>query len=348
MRSSTSTTLTLLLVLGALCVLFAVPATNSLAQTTAMLDRVVLDINPSNPGPFEDVQVRVKSYAMDVDNSTVTWIINGEEYASGPAFSTITVTTGAVGSATTIEVQVRDPNNGLGETFRILRPAFVSLLWEGDSYTPPLYKGLALHGPETSVRVVAEPLFVDGAGTRIDPDRIKYQWYVNRTLVDSQSGTGRRALTVTKNPKFVRDLEVRVVASSLDGSISAGRTIEIPVAEQEVHLYEVHPLQGVLYEQALLGEYRMTQSETELVAEPYYLSANTREDVNMDYAWELNRNPILARGRITVRPEGNGAGTAQLELLVRNTETLLQVAKGDLRIAFTTEERERGFFTREQ
>jgi hypothetical protein len=208
----------------------------------------------------------------------------------------------------------------------IVLPAGVDLIWEAESYTPPLYKGKALYPDGGSVRIVAMPDARFG-----NHDNLFYTWKTDGRVLGSLSGRGRqvfeRAGTILGGPLSV-SVEVR---ETPDGPVAAAGVARIPASAPQVLAYEHDPLLGTIFDKALQGTVALEREEITVVAYPYFFSAPAR-DV-LEYEWRVNSRAAGGDKSITLR-RGDETGGASVALNVTNPLTILQRAAVTLRITF--------------
>jgi hypothetical protein len=125
-----------------------------------------------------------------------------------------------------------------------------------------------------------------------------------------------------------------------DGSKAAKGVVFIPDNNPLVLFYKKDPLRGMLYDHALTGNERLTETETTIVAEPYYISGRSRKSVSNEYSWTLNGESVAPQGNdpavITLRQNSGQTGSVTLAFSVRNTDVskLLQTAQASVVLLF--------------
>src|SRR3990167_742525 len=67
----------------------------------------------------------------------------------------------------------------------------VDILWQGDTYTPPFYKGKSLWSNQSRITFVAIP---QGLG---NPASLNYKWTKNGTVLGNINGIGKNTLSFT-------------------------------------------------------------------------------------------------------------------------------------------------------
>lgn len=333
-RTSTFLTLFALLV-GFACVLVGQPTTVH-GQLVPSLSRMDISGKPEIPGPNTSVLLTLKSYSLSLDTARVTWRVNGEVVKSARGALQLQLTTGGLGSVTTVEATA-DAAAGTLSASLVLRPQYVGIAWEAQTYTPVLYRGKALHTPGSKIRATALPVLVGGSGVALPADDLQYTWTLNKHPQPQLSGYGRQSVLL-ENSKVLQPLNVAVEVRSRDNTLVARNEITIPIVQPEVLLYEKNPLLGVRYAHALGTSYALPPGEATVVAEPFYLSSPTRDDSTLTFDWRIGNNPIDARGIVTLRPEGTGEGSVPLSLVLRNTTEPLQSARTTVQVLFKAAE----------
>ena len=104
-----------------------------------------ITVIPKFPKANTDVYIEIKNYSIDLNNSNITWRVNGVVKSQGKGVTTFSTKTGKNGELITVTASIRDERGiSLTETIR-LRPAEIDLVWESDGYTPPFYRGKAAY-----------------------------------------------------------------------------------------------------------------------------------------------------------------------------------------------------------
>jgi hypothetical protein len=279
-------------------------------------------MNPPYPSPGDRVRVNLKQYALDANQSLVTWRLNGEVVQQGYGELTYNFVAGEVGTLIRFDVTMEDVHGKTLSNSYQTWVGDVAFVWEGRTYTPILYPGRALQSPGAEIALVALPNVVDANGRRYQKDELTYSW-VSRHGGSLIEGRGKHSILVT-NPNPFSTYTVTLTVRDPGDNVRARRTVKIPVTEPAVQLYEDSPLLGVRYDSALGRAYRMYSTEAVITAEPYYMSASARDDEVLTYEWDIERTLYDNPGSIILRPEGNQAGEATLNLSITNSEYWLQ------------------------
>jgi hypothetical protein len=293
-------------------------------------DGLDIRVSPTTPAPGARTTVTLTSTSFDLGSSQIAWTLDGNASAAGPGERSFTFTMGPAGRSTVIGITVT-PRQGARITRTLtFRPASVTLLWEADTYTPPLYKGRALYSAGAGIRILAIPSVLTSSGASVPSSELIFKWQIGEQAYADRSGLGRDTLLITGSQLREEEL-VGVTVLRRDGSEAAAAAIRIPATAPLARLYRADELRGVRYERALAGEEPLTTTETTIVAEPYFLSGNARMQPGFTYAWSLNGKEVEPQGEdrtvITLRQQG-GEGRATLEFSVESNaySKLLQSA----------------------
>lgn len=297
---------------------------------------LIISLSPTSPKPGEQVRLNVTSTLYDLRDSDITWRAGGTVIMEGIGATEARVTAGGLGSVTTVTVSAAHTDGGVASASVNITPAQIDLLWESDSYTPPLYRGRALAGAGTSVRVIAIPHLVRPNGTEIPVNQITFTWRKNGTVLGSLSGRGR-SLLFTSSPMLFDADTISVEAIATDRSISATNSVRINSEKTPLRLYQDHPLFGRLFHQALGASTPISESEMTFEAIPYFASVRTVRDRALEYNWEVNRVAVTpdanAPNTITINAEGS-TGIAIIDLSVFHSTNLFFEANGNWEVNF--------------
>ena len=175
-------------------------------------------------------------------------------------------------------------------------------------------------------------------GARVAAQSLSYQWTRNDQALPAQSGLARSTLSFDGDQ--LQSGEGIAVKVYLGSSLVAQGAVAIPATQPQLRLYERNPLRGVLYDSALPSGISLTDKEITIAAQPYYFSNTALRAGALKYAWELNGNeitgPDTARGILTLRQTGGGAGQSTLSAALQNTndDQLVQAADTLITILF--------------
>ncbi len=317
--SKTKILLSILLILS----IFAISRITIKASEIGLQDAdIAVTTIPENPQPYENVTIKLTSYATDLNKAFIEWRNGRELLISGYGKTIYSFV--ALGPDTVIDffVTITPPDSSDKLTKQItINPSEIEIMWEGvDSYTPPFYRGKSFPSREGLIKAIAIPTsntIKQGSG------KISYSWKNNDNAVLGSSGYNKNSYTFTNSKLNTRE-NVTVVASSIDGKYNATKTINIPIVNPSIIFYKKSPTEGILYNNALTDGTFVSGEEITLVAEPYFLS--TKNNNNLDYQWQINGTIIdtpSKKSQLTVRPTSRG-GYATINLIVENINVLFQ------------------------
>lgn len=323
-----------LIILSAVLFLFAAPAYAQFGNTAD--GRLFLSVSPEYPGPNEPVLVSLWNAIIDLTGSDITWYVNNKVFAQGVGMTKASIAAGPLGSETNIfaTAQTRDGLYASGNAS--ISPAEVDLLWESDSYTPPLYRGRALPSAGTGVRAQAIARFKPAGSAQLPERDIMYTWKRNGSVVASLSGKGMSSAYIRAPALFGTDI-IEVAASAIDGSAGGRARAEISSVEPVLVLYENHPLFGIMYNRAFDDTASLSDTEATFAAVPYFAEAENPDDPRLIYSWSVNGKKIpsdeLNRSELTVN-SANSNGLAQIALSLTHASNLAMSASRAWRVSF--------------
>jgi len=289
------------------------------------------EIIPENPEPYEDVTIKLTSYATDINKAMIVWQNGSDVVLSGYGKTTYTFKALGPDSLSIIDIKIT-PSGAINSITKrvIINPSEVVLIWESiNGYTPPFYKGKSFPSREGSIKVVALP---NTNTIKSSKGNVVYTWKSNGNTALNSSGYGKDSF-VFKNSLLKEKEIVGVTASSINGTYNAKKEINIPIVSPKIIFYKKSPSEGVLYNQAIAEETEMIGGEMTLVAVPYFLSFKDRED-NFNYSWKINDEKIKTPNKkmeLTIRPTSRG-GYANISLGLESASEIFQYVTGQIKL----------------
>lgn len=202
----------------------------------------------------------------------------------------------------------------------------IDLLWQGETYTPPFYRGRALWSNQSRITIVAIPHDLG------NPGALNYKWTKNGTVLGNINGVGKNSLSfvdsVLSRPQTI---EVEIVAS--DKTVLAKNSVYLVPRAPTLAVYENNPLYGFMFNREVSG-YEMQSKEVVLAAFPFFFSASNRSDFSIQYNWISNTGGKNTQSSVTYRAPDEGSGSSQITLRVKSVENLMQSASKSLLIKF--------------
>jgi len=300
----------------------------------AQTDALRVTVLPQNPGPLENVSITVEDFSRDLNKVNISWSVGNKVVEQGVGLKRFELSTGVLGTVTTVSI-----NMG-GVTRKVtLRPAAVDLMWQADTFTPPFYKGKALHSSQDLIVAVAEPFFVDSKGVRLDPSKLIYEWKRDKTINAALSGYGKKTFRIT--PSILpKPIEIEVEVSSSDNTYRATASVTIPNTTPEILFYENKPLYGIDFAHALNEkDFEIKESEARIIAMPLFFSNQQNNFGLLSYDWTLNGNRVNEQGSEVIlrKPENGSSGQSSINLAIKNLERFMQVANAGFTAKFSNE-----------
>lgn len=286
---------------------------------------------PENPEPYQNVTIKISSYATDLNKAKIEWTNNGKVVLSGLGETSYSFKTLGPNNALIFNIAIT-PEGSINKINKqvVVKPSEIDLLWEAiDGYTPLFYKGKAFSSAEGIIKVVGIPntnTIKSGKGS------MTYSWKSKDNSVVSASGYNKDSY-VFKNSELNSSEDITVIASSLDGQYDATRQINIPIISPKIIFYKKSPTDGVLYNQALVDDTLMSENEFTIVAEPFFLAYKNKES-SFTYDWKINGTSIdtpSKKTELTIRPTSRG-GYATIGITMENLKSFFQKVTGQLKL----------------
>jgi hypothetical protein len=306
----------------------------SIAESEITIDESDIEVQmwPEIPEPYKNVDIKLISYATDLNKANIEWKIGSGVVLSGYGKINYSFTTPGDGSITNITISII-PTNSLTKVIKqiVIKPAEIEVFWEAvDGYTPLFYKGKSFVSSEGYIKAVAIP---NSSTIKYGKGNISYKWSKDDTTVQSASGYNKDSY-VFENSSLKTSESISLSASSIDGSYNAVKNLEIPIYSPKVIFYKKSPTEGIMYNAALSSNSVFSEEEMTIVAEPYFLAIKDNEDF-YNYKWKINGETIdtpLKKKELTVRPTSRG-GYANISVTFENMSKLFQKVTGALKLS---------------
>jgi hypothetical protein len=294
---------------------------------------MIATISPLFPGPNTSVKINIRSMNADLSTSQITWDLNGKTVQKGQAKTDFVFMTGEIGKKITLVITAQEEGGQTIKKTISMIPAAVDLMWEADTYTPPLYRGKALPSTDSNIRVYALPNFVSENGVKIDPKNLNYKWRENSSDAAQFSGFGKQTMTTTGAIPMGKS-SISVAVTSSDGSIRAESYLDIPSVSPFIAFYNENPLEGTSYDTGNVTTLDLRGTEATIRAEPFYFSTEDKQN-SQTYSWTLNGSPTTPDSEnpqlITLRKESQDiVGKATVGLSIKSLDKLFQEARSTL------------------
>lgn len=304
-----------------------------LGRFSSFADELKVDITPTYPGPNETVLIQISLYTGDLNSADISWYLNNKLVSNGKGQTSHSFKMGPAGESTKVEIKITMMSGQSFSKTITLNPASVDLVWESNSYTPPFYRGRALHPMQGSLKIVAIPEFIS-SGKRILASNLIYEWSDGNKSYQGQSGYGKNVL-VLNGSNLGRRESVELLVKDPNSRMTAKSTLNITPTEPRVVFYENSPYYGYIFNSALNSSVKLTGEELQVMIAPFYFSNETAG--SLKYSWRLNGTEIKelsgSRSAIFRKPE-EGSGRSNIALNVKNLSYFLQQASASLGIEF--------------
>jgi len=208
----------------------------------------------------------------------------------------------------------------------------VDILWQGETYSPPFYKGRDLWSRQSNITLVAVP---QGLG---NPANLNYRWSRNTVVLGSLSGIGRNFLSL-EDSVISRPQTIRV-------SIFAGETrlatdvIQIVPVSPSLVIYESNPLYGFMFHKKVSETYPLGNREVTFTAFPFFFSVADRSGSDIEYQWGSNAGDVITTNSATYRAPDQTSGFARIQVRSKSEDKILQSAGEGFLIQFGEEDKE--------
>ena len=304
-------------------------------ETSTSLSSIYINISPVSPRAGDSVVLTLSSNLLNLNSSKIVWYIDGTPKRDA-AGKSITIKAKSDGQKTTIRAVVETSDGIIKEASQEISPAGVDLVVEPMSYTLPFYKGKPYFAPQGTVKVVAIPdIIIDG--TRALSKDLNFKWSKGDIVLGSSSGKGNDTLLVYGTIP-VRDINISVQISDDSGNILAENSKLLTTDNPEILFYEDNPLYGVLYNEAVVGNYNLgTREELTIVAKPFSFDFSNDVSEESDYTWNINGNSITPAGKaneLVLKQTTNVAGTASVSLDLKNVDRIMQYVSDSFNISY--------------
>jgi hypothetical protein len=213
-------------------------------------------------------------------------------------------------------------------SFPILAAAqSVDILSQGEGYVPPFYRGRTLWSKESRLTLFAVP---QGLGS---PNLLNYRWSRNGTVLGSASGIGKSSLSFT-DTIFSKPVAIVVEIVDADNNVLATGTTTLTPLSPFLAIYENNPLYGFLFHRNITGSYTMPEKEITFTTFPYLFNTTKRETSPLTYKW----GDSSGGSSITYRQPEESAGTAEVNVSLTHTESIMQKAQKSFFVIFGEDE----------
>ncbi len=314
-----------------LSVLFMFPFSTEAISESA----IFMKISPENPAPGENVNISLSSYTANLDTVLIMWSLNGSTTSSGNGKKTFSTRVGEVGSTTSIVATIFLPDGEI-EKRVTLRPSSLTLLWQAhDSYTPPFYRGKALPGADTDIKVVAMPE-LQNTINYTSHKNLTYEWKKDYNNDQEASGYGNNYIIYT-NDYLERVNTIGVTATTIDQKYSSSGQVSIPSFKPKLSFYRVDSKLGTLFNKEISGTHFINEQDV-IRAVPYFMSPKNIQVPTLVFRWYINDNLMnisnLYKTKIPLKVGEGISGKSKLRLEIEDSTRIFQTASKEINVEF--------------
>ena len=302
------------------------------AQEGLVSSDIQFSLHPKYPGPNESVTVRARSDSFDLNTTSVTWLVNGVAVKSGKAISEISITTGSLGSPTTVTMSANPAGLRQYKNTITIWPSTIDVLWYAHTYTHPGYRGKALPVRGSTVTIVALPTLRTSSGT-LDTKALFYEWRLENKLLPASSGKGKNtiSLPVTQNSLPLR---VSVLVHDERSLVSQEKRISITPHIPHILFYELHPLRGPLFQMAIQNIYTLgAGEERQFIASPLFSSGSPR---SLNFQWNVDTEKLPPGADkpdiLSFSAEQGSSAQKTISLIITNPANIFEEIRKSFRI----------------
>lgn len=303
---------------------------NAIGQTISITSR------PEYPAPLEKVTLSLSSPSFDVSTAEISWVLNGVVSAKGTGIKNYSFQMGQMGSRARFDIVIKPRGRDSFTQSFVIFPTSIDLFWQANTYTPPLFKGKAMHTTEGPVTIVAMPHIAIN-GKVVPKENLVYQWTQNGQPLTNSSGFGKNSVIIRNS--FTRtEEEVGVTVSTSDKSIFSKKEIVVPVKNSEIIFYENHPLYGPLLNSAIGREITLMGKEMSFTVAPYFFAVSDPANERLVYTWLINGGNNQAgdsRDKLTFRNESNDSGQTRVGLKITDSVRVISYAENNFLINYS-------------
>lgn len=296
---------------------------------------IELDLSVENPTPGQEIVITARSYSLDINASTVTWTINGQQVQKGIGLTQYTFKAPALGKKTTIGVSAVSSGGKSAYGSVSINSGSVDLIVETDGYVPPFFKGKLPIVYQNSIKIIAIPHLARADGTLYDPKTLVYKWQKGSETFETESGYGKQSISFV-GEIVPREFTINVTVYNREGTISTSGYMPITFTSPSISFYVNDPLYGPLYNKAIRENLSIgKEGEVRVISAPFGFSKN---NFNLQYDWEINgeNDPNLAQSESVIfrAPTNSDGGVSAIDLTVTNIKSMLQNARMSMRAMY--------------
>ena len=290
---------------------------------------ILLTLSDQQPAVGEDVIGNISSQTIDIDATPIFWYKNGMLLFKGVGAKQADLGPAASGE-TDIKVVAGTDAASASDSVSF-NPSLVSLAWQADTYVPPFYLGKSIFPLQGRVTFVALPFFSRSGSSLGQAADISYSWKKDGEAFADRSGLGKNTFVVNAGLSS-QPITVEVTAENVITGESGYAKSVIAPESPSIAFYENNPLFGLMFNEALGPQIRLSGPEISILAAPF--GEPTSLIPSASYSWLMNGEPFSESSRlITLRSAAGAVGSSTISLSA-DTGQPLQSASAGFGISF--------------
>lgn len=314
-----------------LFVIIIFPVSLSYAQDSGLIygdQALSIDLEPAFPSPEQSFTATANDYSLPVQGAGIRWFIDGEFQANTKNNRTIELVAKTAGKKTELKLVIDLPSGRSISATRIIEPIYLDIVIEPQTRTPAFYRGRAL--PSIGSQINATAILNGG---EIAASDILYTWRINSEAIQGGAVRGKNTVSfpMPRGQNSTLSLEVR----RPDGDTLAKRLLDLTNKSPLMRFYEINTLLGASTK-AVGSSLNLLGNSVIVRAEPYYLDLRTYNQPDF-IEWKIDNttsfNPNSNPYEVILSPANLG-GSSLVNFHVRNTQQVLQGAKGEFRVTY--------------
>ncbi len=303
----------------------------SYAQFDELDNSIVVNIDPEYPEKNNNVFISLESYATDLNEAYIEWIIDSKTVLKGTGKTKLNFILKKDSTSISIKINTGD-GRFVQKDFNI-KPTSLDLIWEADTYTPPFFKGKPLYTRESLVYIYATPHIYNGT-EEIPREKMIYRWSNNGDAIQNVSGYGKYFIQI-KSSILGRDMEIEVEAEDPKTNQIAHGSVVLSPSDPVVYIYQKDPLLGIKTEKALNVMKVNDNLEKEIYSIPYFFSIQKPTD--LEISWSINGLGVNDNQNVVNRifkKVGDTFGVSRIDVNFINRSNIMQGAQSSITVDF--------------
>lgn len=308
---------------------------NTVFSQTLNSTGLQISVSPNNPKYNQNVTVQVSANSIDLNNSVITWIINGSIKKTGVGEKNLSFVTERAGKTSSVQVKVTTPQSEVFEETYIISPSEIDIIIEPRSFVPPFFGGRSTFVQQGSSKIVAiSNIFIDGQ--KIPNNRLTYKWKKDGVVLQDSFGRGKDTITVNGSVP-IKDIDISVEVYDQNSTlVGTGNTILSPYLP-EIVFYEDNALYGKLFNRAITSNRNIgMQEEFNVIAYPFYFNILNETSNEIRYKWSVGGNNTKTTGAentLLLRQTGS-KGKTSISLKIEGVSRIFQYTDNSFSLQF--------------